>query len=473
LAVLESIKKFRGYLEATHFEVITDHASLLWLLNKKDPTGRLGRWLLQLQQYDMTLIHRKGKEHVVPDALSRAIVEEIESTSRDKWYVDLIRKVELSPETYPKFQIKQGMLYKFVKCNSELIDSWRLVLPSDSRDKIMKQNHDEKAHLGYTKTINRIKQAYYWPKMYQDVRKYVNSCEICKETKAPNQILRPPMGSARVSSVPWSSISIDFKGPMVRSKSGNTYILVVVDNFSKLVLIHPMKSAEAKRTIKFLHDEVFMKFSVPDKIISDNGPAFKSNEFKKFVEEWKIEHHKTPYYHAQANPVERVNRVIGSAIAAQVKDTSHKTWDETLPAIAAAINSAIHEGHKYTPCEVVFGYKMKLCSEDHAHNLDKSLESKFKSLEVIRKNVKRNLEASYPNYSKRYNLRTRTRALEPNQIVFRRNFKLSDAIRNYSAAIGKKFLKCVVDCRVGTNMYRLKDLNGKILGIFDAKDIKE
>jgi hypothetical protein len=242
LAVLESIKKFRGYLEATHFEVITDHASLLWLLNKKDPTGRLGRWLLQLQQYDMTLIHRKGKEHVVPDALSRAIVEEIESTSRDKWYVDLIRKVELSPETYPKFQIKQGMLYKFVKCNSELIDSWRLVLPSDSRDKIMKQNHDEKAHLGYTKTINRIKQAYYWPKMYQDVRKYVNSCEICKETKAPNQILRPPMGSARVSSVPWSSISIDFKGPMVRSKSGNTYILVVVDNFSKFILIHPMKS---------------------------------------------------------------------------------------------------------------------------------------------------------------------------------------------------------------------------------------
>lgn len=71
LAVIWSIEKFRPYVEGTHFEVITDHHSLLWLHNLRDPQGRLARWSLRLQPFDFTLIHRKGKEHVVPDLLSR------------------------------------------------------------------------------------------------------------------------------------------------------------------------------------------------------------------------------------------------------------------------------------------------------------------------------------------------------------------------------------------------------------------
>lgn len=56
---------------APKFKVITDCYSLLWLNNLKNPTGRLVRWPVRLRQYSFDLVHRKGKDNVIPDVLSR------------------------------------------------------------------------------------------------------------------------------------------------------------------------------------------------------------------------------------------------------------------------------------------------------------------------------------------------------------------------------------------------------------------
>lgn len=73
LAVIYAVEKLRPYLEGYAFTVIIDHHSLLWLNNLKEPTGRLARWAVRLQQFSFEIIHRKGKDHVVPDLLSRAV----------------------------------------------------------------------------------------------------------------------------------------------------------------------------------------------------------------------------------------------------------------------------------------------------------------------------------------------------------------------------------------------------------------
>jgi hypothetical protein len=71
LAVIVGLKKCRHYLYGTHFLIRTDHASLVWLVNFKDPEGMIARWISQLQEYDYRIEHRKGTLHGNADGLSR------------------------------------------------------------------------------------------------------------------------------------------------------------------------------------------------------------------------------------------------------------------------------------------------------------------------------------------------------------------------------------------------------------------
>lgn len=71
LAILFGIEHFKEYVDGTHFKVITDHQPLQWLKNLKNPTGRLARWVLKVDQYSFDIEYRKGKDMVVADSLSR------------------------------------------------------------------------------------------------------------------------------------------------------------------------------------------------------------------------------------------------------------------------------------------------------------------------------------------------------------------------------------------------------------------
>ena len=71
LAVVRFTRQYRYYLLGRPFTVRTDHSSLTWLLNFKEPQGQLARWMEELSQYNMVLKHRAGKSHSNADALSR------------------------------------------------------------------------------------------------------------------------------------------------------------------------------------------------------------------------------------------------------------------------------------------------------------------------------------------------------------------------------------------------------------------
>lgn len=71
LAVVQGVRHFRHYLYGRKFLLRTDHASLTWLLNFKEPEGQLARWLEALQDYNFQIVHRAGRLHGNADALSR------------------------------------------------------------------------------------------------------------------------------------------------------------------------------------------------------------------------------------------------------------------------------------------------------------------------------------------------------------------------------------------------------------------
>ena len=72
LAVVRFVKHFRHYLLGENlFLIRTDHSSLRWLMNFKDPEGLISRWLLSLQPFNFEIKHRKGINHGNADGLSR------------------------------------------------------------------------------------------------------------------------------------------------------------------------------------------------------------------------------------------------------------------------------------------------------------------------------------------------------------------------------------------------------------------
>ena len=71
LAIVHFTGYFRHYLYGTHFKVRTDHGSLRWLYNFKEPEGQVARWIERLNTFDFEIEHRPGRKHENADALSR------------------------------------------------------------------------------------------------------------------------------------------------------------------------------------------------------------------------------------------------------------------------------------------------------------------------------------------------------------------------------------------------------------------
>ncbi len=70
LAVVHSLNKFRHYIIGYQTFLHTDHATIRYLMNKPDVNAHIIRWLLLLQQFDLTIIDKLGKENVVVDFFS-------------------------------------------------------------------------------------------------------------------------------------------------------------------------------------------------------------------------------------------------------------------------------------------------------------------------------------------------------------------------------------------------------------------
>ncbi|KAL7286691.1 hypothetical protein TKK_0019074 [Trichogramma kaykai] len=112
LAVKWGIWKMRDYLEGYHFVVITDHQSLQWLSKIDNPSGRLARWAIELNQWDFEVKYRKGTENTVADVLSRSPLEICAVDVLDNWYSATFEKTEKSPDENPEYCISDGKLYK-------------------------------------------------------------------------------------------------------------------------------------------------------------------------------------------------------------------------------------------------------------------------------------------------------------------------------------------------------------------------
>lgn len=485
LAVITAIEKFRPYIEGTKFTVVTDHASLLWLKNLKDPTGRLCRWSLRLQPYDFELVHRKGSKMVVADAFSRAI-ESVDfktfASTDDSWYNSLVSRVSTKPDKFPHFRMEDGVLYKNCERGKKsfgYISSWRIVVPKNKRNEVMYDSHNPplSSHGGYHKTVDRIRRNYYWPEMDSDVRHYVRCCEICKAVKPSNITQRAPMGNFREARHPWHIIYIDFIGPLPKSKQGHCHILTVVDSLTKFMHAHPLRTATAKGIVQFLENRIFLTFGVPKVVVCDNGSQLMSAELKVLLDRYKVTQWAVSRYHPQANAAEAANKTLETSIRAYIKDDKdHRDWDKHLQQIVCAMNTSQHSSTKFSPYFVNFGRHMILSGTSDESQLNSNDNENHDGVDQnrfvkIREIVKKNLLKNYENSKRRYDLRSRPISYKIGDVVWKANTVQSNADKKITAKFCGS-VKCKIKRKVGTCSYELEDFDGKSLGIFSTDKIK-
>ncbi|GFV33106.1 hypothetical protein TNCV_509451 [Trichonephila clavipes] len=370
LAIVWATNKFRPYIFGKHFTVVTDHHSLCWLMDLKDPSGRLARWALRLQEHDFDVKYKTGKKHSDADALSRNPVEE-ETETPDK-FLAVTTSMNLAMEQKKDQDLAKLKLLSNSSKNEEFrfIDGilcrknfdpdgklWLPVIPKHLRADILRHFHDAPTagHLGFAKTYDRIRKRFYWPGMYRNVVRYVMHCRECQRRKSVPQ--RPPGRLVPIppAIAPFHRIGIDLLGRFPKSAHGNKWIIVCTDYSTRYAITKVLPTAEVAEIAKFLLEEIVLRHGAPRVIITDRGAVFRSRLVSSLVDLCNIDHRFTTAYHPQTNGLtERFNKTLADILSMYV-DVEQKNWDEILPFVTFAYNTAKQETTGFTPFYLLHG----------------------------------------------------------------------------------------------------------------------
>nr|XP_014286893.1 uncharacterized protein LOC106687487 [Halyomorpha halys] len=264
----------------------------------------------------------------------------------------------------------------------------------------------------------------------------------------------------------WQIISADLMGPLPLSRKQNRFILCITNYFSKYSILVPLRQAKGRLVVKHIEKQVFLMFGVPQIIICDNGVQFKSREFKTLMEQYKVTIWFTAYYHPQANPTERVNRVIKSMLTSYVVD-NHRTWDKELPKVAFALKTVVHESTGFTPAYINLGREIARSGNDHGVDDGRPKDLCFdrqKHLSKMQKTsepfevVRENLNAAYEKSTKVYNLRRRPVDNHVGQSVWCKTHHQSDGAAYFSTKLALKYKKCRIKKVISSIIVELEDL---------------
>jgi hypothetical protein len=372
IAIVSSVKRFRQYLLGRPFTIITDCAAVRATFSKSEVNPRVGRWVLELNEYNFTIIHRGNQQMRHVDALSRnpptpEPAVHVVTISEEDWLLAAqqgdkelhrVREILESGEWEDNKNIFRDYALKGGKVCKITNYGLRWVVPKAAKFQILRMAHDDAGHFAFDKTYELISRQYWFPRMRRFIKKYIDNCLNCIYFKTP---AGKPQGSLHPIpkiAVPFHTVHIDHVGPFVKSRQGNTEVLVAVDAFTKFVLLYPVKTTRAKHVVRALKD-LTKNFGAPHRIISDGAKSFVGKVFTNFCRKRKIHHYVNAPSVPRANgQVERYNRTLLSALATMGADVDDDQWDENIDNIQLGMNGTINRAIGVTPSEALMGIRV-------------------------------------------------------------------------------------------------------------------
>ncbi|GFW33447.1 retrovirus-related Pol polyprotein from transposon 412 [Trichonephila clavipes] len=146
---------------------------------------------------------------------------------------------------------------------------------------ILKELHGSPTggHFGVMKTLHRVRERFCWGKVRADVEQWCKSCDACSARKGPKIRSRGKLHRYNVGA-PFERIAFDILGPLPRTASGNKYLLVVMDYFTKWPEVYPIPDQEAPTVAEAVVQHWISRYGVPLQLHSDQGRNFVSAVLK-------------------------------------------------------------------------------------------------------------------------------------------------------------------------------------------------
>lgn len=323
-------------------EIVTDNA----IVQDNGEEAGLELPLADLQSPEFDLLK------ISPEIFKRAQTECIETQ-------ELLKRVEdvSSGEENKNYVMINGLLSK-IQLDHMGEKRKLLVVPKPFRKRILALCHEgTSAHVGVTKSKQRMAKLYFWPRCYQDMEEYVKTCDACQRVGNAQDVIKAPMHLTPIISEPFVKINIDACGPLPESETGNRYLITAICLASKYPDAVPVRDISSLNVTDALL-QVFSRLGFPKEIQCDNGTSFTSNLTTEFFEKFGIKVTRSSVGHPQSNPVERFHRTLKRLLRVLCLENG-ESWERHLPASLLALRTVTHTSTGFSPAELLYGKNLR------------------------------------------------------------------------------------------------------------------
>jgi hypothetical protein len=165
-------------------------------------------------------------------------------------------------------------------------------------------------------------------------------------------------------------IALETARPLPETKSGNKYILVAIDHYSKWCEAKAVADHGAKTAARFLEDDLICRYGVPKFILTDNGGEWRA-EFDAMCKDYAIQHQHTAPQWPQCNEMaERMIMTIKHGITIlAVNPANVDCWDEHLAKVLFGYRCGIQASTKFFPFMILTGQSPRLKADNYLNAL--------------------------------------------------------------------------------------------------------
>ncbi|KAK4689460.1 putative transposase, partial [Tremellales sp. Uapishka_1] len=461
LSIVYAFREWRHYLEGAQIaiEVLSDHRSLEYFLTTKQLTRRQARWSELLADYNFTIAYRAGKQSGKPDSLSRRPDylprDSTTATSLSKDINPHNHHALLQPNqflaalsTTPTTVVDEGRLESWYEDDDEYdalqakVDSddrftkdddgnlrfkALLYIPYKLRHEVLRDTHDAKhaGHPGRKKTYDQLRLRYWWPKLKQTAFDYVTRCAVCQRDKVsrlkPMGLLMPLPTAER----PWGDITCDMIGELPPSNGYNA-IVVFVDRLTKMARFLPTTtSLDAQGLAELFLEEVYSRFGLPDRMVTDRGAVFTSRFWRAMTTLLGVESRYSTAYHPQTDgQTEIVNQWLEQFLRMYTA-FDQSDWSALLPTAELCYNSTTHSTTGLAPITAFSGMipRQSMIQPVGAllSKVNPSVEGRVSLLNDIQGRLKETINHAQLRYKKQYDKHRRPSTIAVGDHVYLRS----------------------------------------------------